>query len=115
MATYNMPLFPALSHYRYKLVIDPAIGQSVVEIHWSPADTTAGTDGAWHMNLLTPGGDPLVMGIKLALGKDLLARYQYDSRVPKVKLNVVETGGTGQEAGRDDLKSRVLVQFERDE
>jgi hypothetical protein len=53
---------------------------------------------AWHLNVQTQDGTPLVQGIKLLANIDLLGRHK-DTRLPKGRLYAIDT-----EEGEDGIR-----------
>ena len=45
----------------------------------------------WHFDMLQTNGDPIVRGVKLVVGPDLLARFRADPRIPPGGLFVVNS------------------------
>lgn len=67
---------------------------------------------AWVMDVLTEAEEPIVSGVRVVVNFPILDQFE-DSRLPPGKLIVVDTGGTGEEPGRNDLGARVqIVYFE---
>ena len=62
----------------------------------------------WLWWLLTSNGSPLIAGVELVIGVDLLAPIS-DPRKPAGQLFAVDTGGEGKAPGRLDLRGRVQV------
>lgn len=62
-------------------------------------------ENCWRMSLLTGAREPIVEGIKLVPGVDLLAPYRYNPNVPPVVLEVLIQGGVSDDGppGADEL------------
>lgn len=71
--------------------------------------------GFWTLDLLDSTLDPIVTGLKLALGIDLLHRYR-DARLPGGALMVVDLSGKITRIDREDMGRDVfLCYFTADE
>jgi hypothetical protein len=112
MAIRVLPTFAGLYHYGYLVDLDRDGVRRRVEIRHNPRDTQGTTDGAWYLDLLSIDGTALVRGVKLALGRNKLARYKYREGMPAGDLHVVDSSGQGHECGRDELGARVVLQWE---
>ena len=51
-------------------------------------------DGLWYMDMLDGEGDPIVRGIALVVGLDLMYRYRYKDTVPPGIFMVQDQSGT---------------------
>jgi hypothetical protein len=114
VALVVLPTFAEIWHWRYQIDLDGDGRRFTVEMHFNPRDRTAGTDGAWYMDLLDAAGVALVRGVKLTVGEDKLHRYAYRSGMPSGKLHVRKSQGDT-EAGSTDLGRTVLPLWERPE
>lgn len=112
MALYNLPTFAGLYHYGYAIDLDQNGTTFRVELHHNPKDVTGTTDGAWWIDLRKADGTPLVLGLKLSLGRNKLRRYRYRDGMPLGDLHVVDSSGFDVEPGRDELGARVVLQYE---
>ena len=54
--------------------------------------------GFWRLGLYTSGGDPIVLGISLVAGVDLLSPYRSDPRVPEGGLWVMSQTDPGRDS-----------------
>lgn len=113
MAIRNLPTFAGLYHYAYQVDLDGDGITRRLEIRHNPRDVTANATGAWWLDLFRADGTALVLGVKLALGRDKLRRFAYIDGMPAGMLHVVDSSGTHVEPGRDDLGGRVVLQYER--
>jgi hypothetical protein len=108
MATLNLPVPPKLPdeslvrRFQYSILLDDVTFQ--ILLHWNSRDSS------WTLDLFDAGGTAIVNGFGLRLGTDLLAPFRgYD--IPAGTLQMVDTSATGTEATRDDLGTRVLLQY----
>lgn len=62
----------------------------------------------WVVSIFTAEGDPIVQGLAVVPGVNLL-RQVVSADAPPGALVAVDTRGTGQRAGRDDLVRNVVV------
>jgi hypothetical protein len=108
MAVRILPTVAGLFHFRYRIDLDQNGTEFVLEYHFNPRDH----GGRWRISLLNAAEQPLVMGRKLTLQRDLWRRFRYRSGMPKGRLEVVDVEGTGVQAGQDDLGRRVLVRYD---
>ena len=67
-------------------------------------------DDSWYMSLFDANDDPLVLGIALALGLDLLFPYRYKA-VPPGPLFVEDLSRTDTECGLDGFDSRCVLLY----
>lgn len=112
MAVRNLPTFAGLYHYGYPIDLDQNGTTFHVEIHYNPKDVTGSAEGAWWMDLRRSDGTAIVLGLKLALGRNKLQRFRYRSGIPLGDIHVVDSSGLHVEPGRDDFGSRVVLQYE---
>lgn len=108
MADLFLPLFAGVYHYGYGFEFDPG-RKHIVEFHFNPRDDEP--LGSWRIDLYDAARVPLVLGTKLARGRDLWKRYRYKAGMPRGELYVVAVDASGGEAGQDDLGVRVLVKY----
>jgi hypothetical protein len=66
-------------------------------------------DRAWTFCLWDADGGPLVLGVRVVLGVDLLEAAPQGPRRPPYRMVVVDPTQRGQEPGLTDLGSRVKV------
>lgn len=109
MAAIYLPLFAGVYHYGYGIELDPG-RKFRLEFHWNPRDDDDA--GAWRIDLYDSANAGLVLGTKLARGRDLWGRYRHKAGMPRGTLDVVAVDATGGEAGADDLGVRVLVTYD---
>jgi hypothetical protein len=74
------------------------------ELRWN------GRSGAWFLSLQDAAGDVIAAGRRVVLGAQLLGRSA-DARLPPGTLLAVDTSGTDEEAGRDELGERVQLVY----
>lgn len=112
MATVNLPTFSGLYHYGYAIDLDSNGITRRLDFHFNPKDVTGTTDGAWWLDIFRADGTALITGLKLALGRNKLARFAYRDGMPLGDIHVVDSSGFDIEPGRDELGARVVVQYE---
>ena len=112
MATVNLPTFAGVYHYGYAIDLDSDGITRRLEFHLNPADVTGTVDGAWWLDMFRIDGTPLLLGLKLALGRNKLARFKHIDGMPAGEIHVVDSSGFDYEPGRDELGARVVVQYE---
>lgn len=106
MAERILPTAAGIYAFRYSVDLELDGTSRTLEFKFNPAD------GFWYLDLRNAANEPLVLGMRLALGKNKWKRYKYMDGVPKGSLDVVDVSGEGREAGADDLGVRVLVQYD---
>lgn len=65
---------------------------------------------SWHLDLSTPAGAPILMGIRLVLGARFLRRCRHPLR-PRGELFLSDSTGTGAEATQLDFGTRVRLHY----
>jgi hypothetical protein len=68
-------------------------------------------DGAWTFSMWDPSGDPLIMGVRVALNVDLLGTIGPSDRRPPYGIFVVDPKESGIEPTRTDFGTRVKVVY----
>lgn len=63
----------------------------------------------WTLDIEASDGAPIVRGLRLVEGVDLLAPFRYDDRLPPGQLFVRDTSGAHRDPGRDDLRADVRM------
>ena len=104
MPPVSLPLQPSIPHYRVGTTLD---GEPfLLDLRWN---TRA---GVWYMDIYADDADetPLIRGVAVVLGS-LLGNRCTSPLFPKGALIAVDTGGGQQDAGLDDLGTRVKVYF----
>ena len=108
MATLNLPVPPPVGDgtlvraFTYAIVLDDVSFQFT--LRWNARVNN------WVIDVADAGGNPIVTQVALRLGTDLLAPHR-GYPVPAGSLNVFDTSGEGAEATRDELGTRVLLQY----
>lgn len=102
----QIPFAPSIPLQRFATTLGEV--QFVFDANWNARDE------AWYFDLRTEDGEMIRAGVKIVLGT-FLGRTA-DSRAPDGFLIASDLAGTGQDAGLDDLGTRVAVYFySRDE
>lgn len=70
-------------------------------------------DGSWYMDLRNTDGDPIVLGIALATGLDLLYPYRYLG-VPSGVLFVNDLAGPREDPGLDTFTDQGAALYYQD-
>lgn len=65
--------------------------------------------GFWTLDIFDKNDAPLLLGQKIVINTDILARYQ-DTRLPPGKLFAVSTGGDT--VGRNDIGASVQLVYQ---
>lgn len=65
----------------------------------------------WTLDLAAEDGDPIVNGLRVVEGVDLLAPFRYDGRLPPGQLFARDTSGLHREPGRDDLRADIRLVY----
>jgi hypothetical protein len=68
-------------------------------------------DRTWSFSMWDPSGAPLVQGVRVVLGVDLLAWAPAGDRRPPYPIVVIDPSKTYAEPGRDTLGTRVKVVY----
>jgi hypothetical protein len=68
-------------------------------------------DGAWSFSMWDPSGSPLVLGVRVVVGVDLLAAAPRGDRRPPYPIVVVDPSRSGTEPTRETLGSRFKVVY----
>jgi hypothetical protein len=97
-----LPLQPSIPNYRLGVALDGT--QFVLDVRWNSRD------GAWYLDLRDAQAVAIRVGIRVVLGA-MLGRRSVDPRFPAGILFAADLGGKDQEAGLDDLGTRVQVYF----
>lgn len=106
-----LPVFSGIYRWRYRSDLDGLQRVHVLQWTFNARDDFAGTDGAWYLDLYDAASNPLVLGTRISVGRDLWRRYRYRDGMPLGKLHVISR--TGGEATSSNLGTDVLVQYER--
>lgn len=67
-------------------------------------------DSKWYLDVADQDGDPIIQGLKLVEGWDLLHRC-VDPRKPQGLLALQDVTGQGADPGPDDLGTRVVLRY----
>ena|SRR3990167_4230628 len=89
----------------YRQTSDLGTGLFRLEFHYS------GREDAWYVSVLASDGTELVMGRKLRVAWPLLGQFVGDA-LPAGVLEAPDRDGTFAEPGRNDLGSRIELEFE---
>lgn len=68
--------------------------------------------GYFAFSMMAQDGTPLIMGVPLYLGVDILRRFRFIDGLPPGVLFLVDSTGSGVDAGITDLGSRVTLNYE---
>ena len=98
----ELPLIPTTPSYRVGTTL--AGGQFIFDLRWNARDVS------WYMNIFTDNETPLRRSIKVVLGTLLGGRSALED-FPDGIIFAADLTGAGQEAGLDDLGTRVRVYF----
>lgn len=102
MAVLTIPLTSATAHYRQATTLDGDVYS--LDIAWNIRGEF------WSMTISDSTGNPILAGIKLVGGVDLLQQYVMDNRPPG-ELNIIDTSGLSANPGRDDLGDRFILEY----
>ncbi len=102
MSALILPVDASAPHYDVQVVLEGAT--YLLELRWNERST------AWSLSISDVAGKLLVAGRRVVLGANLLGRSA-DARLPPGILVAVDSSGTDQEAGRDDLGGRVQLVY----
>lgn len=102
MSALILPLDAVAPHYDVQVVLEGAT--YLFELRWNERSS------AWFLSIHDGVGEVLTAGRRVVLGADLLGR-SVDARLPPGTLVAVDSSGADQEAGRDDLGSRVQLVY----
>lgn len=97
-----LPIDSAFPRYRVSTAL--AGVQYTFHVYWNERDA------AWYFHLLAADGTAIKHGIKIVLGTRL-GRRCIDPRFPSGALIARDLTGNGRDAGRDDLGTRVRVEY----
>lgn len=64
----------------------------------------------WSVDIAAADGTPILSGIPVQTGVDLIGRFVPESRPPG-RLLAIDTTGNGTDPGRDDLGNNVLLLY----
>jgi hypothetical protein len=96
-----IPFQPGIASYQ--LAVNILATEYILDVRWNERDS------AWFFDLLDENSNQIVSGNKIILG-GLLAKTASD-KGPRGVFIAKDTSGNGQEAGLDDLGTRVIVRF----
>ncbi len=100
MSTLILPVDASAPHYDVQVVLEGAT--YLLELRWNERSS------CWSLSIQDAAGEQLVSGRRIVLGANLLGRSA-DPRLPPGAIVAVDSSGTDQEAGRDDLGGRVQL------
>lgn len=106
MAERILPTVAGLYAFRYAVDLELDGTRRNLEFKFNPSDRF------WYLDLRDAANQPLVLGMRLSLGRNKWSRYKYRDGVPRGSLDVVDVTGEGLEADAGDLGVRVLVQYD---
>lgn len=75
------------------------------DVNWNDRDQ------AWYFSVADGDGDPIVSGVKICLGLDLLANVRDRTSLPSGSLVALDTAQGQTRPGKTDLGDRVLLVF----
>lgn len=78
--------------------------QYVLDVRWNAREA------AWFLDILAEDETPIISGVKIVLGTTL-GRRSADSAKPAGLLRAFDLSGRSEEAGFDDLGTRVVVYY----
>jgi len=90
------------SDTNYRLVVPLSGVPYLIDVYWNDRDS------AWYMDLYEADETVILTGIKLALGQIIGRRSRHDFFTQHI-LRVIDTSGSGKDAGFDDLGGRIQV------
>ena len=100
----EIPVIPSAPFYKMRVPIEDIQKTFVFELRWN------GRESGWFADLLDEDEDPLIRGVKMVLGIPLFP-VSYDIRWPGGAFFAVDTAGAHEEAGLDDLGTRVKIYY----
>lgn len=106
MAILRVPLNHSLYHYEFRVELGSMI--YVFEIRYN---TYMGT---WIFSIYDSANDPIIMGLPLLVGIDLLRRYT-DDRLPPGRLFMYNLENNNQDGEEKDLGDNLLMLYLEDE
>lgn len=95
-----LPFIQSDNNYRLQVPLSGVL--YLFDVRWNDRDS------AWYMDMYEADETPILLGVKLVLGNILGRRSRHLFFVQHL-LRVVDTSGSGKDAGFDDLGSRVQV------
>lgn len=101
-----VPLVPSIPNYRAGLTIEST--QYLIDVRWN------GRMEVWFLDLMTEAGEMIKAGIAIVLGA-FLGRTAASADFPGGAFVAVDTSNEGQDAGIDDLGTRVLLYYYSEE
>lgn len=101
MAVYELPLVPSVAYYDFYVTLSER--EYNVLVQWNDRDDS------WYMSVSDASGDLIVAGARIVLGR--MIAFTADPRGPFGSFIAIDTSGSGQEAGYDDLGTRVSVLY----
>lgn len=102
MAVIELPFIGSIAVYDFSTTIENATYTFLVQWNYR--------ENSWYINVTDSGGSILINSIKLCLGA-FLGRVVPSAPFTSGIFVAVDTAGGSQEAGFDDLGSRVVVKY----
>lgn len=98
----RLPIDSIEPHSRREVQLDGA--SFTMDLDWNDREQ------GWHVSLYTAAGEPLIEGHRVVIGGSPLRRVTKAGR-PGGDIIFVDTSGTQEEPGRDDLGARVVALY----
>ncbi len=97
-----LPITPSVPDQQFTTTLAGVVYQ--IRAKWNTRDES------WYMDLRTPSGDPIRLGLRLVLGAKI-GRQCADPRMPAGTFVLIDTSKEDREATLDDMGTRVVLQF----
>jgi hypothetical protein len=107
MAMSELPIDAVEKNYQVTTVLEGDTFTFVVR--WN-AGRPPELPGAWFFDLYDVDGVIILAGVRIVLGT-IFGRRSVDPRMPNGAIIASDTSGNDEEAGRDDLGSRVRLYY----
>lgn len=104
MAYIELPITADLPHQSFSVQLDGTVFRLRLRYNWRA--------GHWALDLADSSGAPLISGVAVRLGVDLLAQYA-DDRLPSGKLFAMNWVAPYQPPGRDNFGTDVVLIYEQ--
>lgn len=106
-----LPLVPSIASYRFSSTLEAYTdGAATVPTHFIFDVRWNDRAGSWFLDVLSSDETPIRSGIRLVLGT-ILGGRTVSLAFPAGALIAVDLSNAGQEAGFDDLGTRVVVYY----
>lgn len=97
-----LPFQPSIPNYRFETILNDL--PYVFDVRWNERDS------AWYFDLYEEDTHPIELGIKVVIGT-YLGRTSTHPLFARGVLAVIDTSGAYEDAGFDDLGTRVEVRY----